>query len=349
MLKATNVSSLTAIFGNIAGKEQDREKLMDLYWNRAELKKEFAGMRKEQLRLQDRIKQQEGRSARIQQKLEHLEGLLVDPKWAHNVVVHYQLRGLSDRCHRKLAKFAEQLKQQREKKQHKSILHEWHASLASEIEQVQQQLLDKRESNHQLEDRLQAERRRLTSMSAFARFFRGKSVTATLDQLAEQVELAQIDEQLLGEKIVEIRNRKPPDAQGLDIPTKRSINLMIIAFTQQMYVHFAKCELADLIKEAGEKSVGAINYGTESECQHLLKRMHSCVDTIERGQDSAGILQQRAKLLGGRVKYPSAEDAVPASASAATLFKIDDSGVVRESELDLLGANYWGVNKVLSR
>ena len=187
------MSSLTAIFGSSAGKEQDSEKLMDLYWNRAELKKEFAGMRKEQHRLKDKIKKQDAMIARGRQQLGHLEDLLADPLWAHNVVVHFQLRGLAERCQNKLANFAEQLKQQREQKQHESLLGEWQAGLALEAEQVQQQMLDKQEFIHQLEDQLQAERRRLASMSIFTRLFRGRSVTRTLDDLAERVETAQLD------------------------------------------------------------------------------------------------------------------------------------------------------------
>ena len=56
-------------------------------------------------------------AARITQKLEHLEGLLVDPEWVHTVVVFYQLRHMNRRCASKLGKFAEQLKQQRERRQ----------------------------------------------------------------------------------------------------------------------------------------------------------------------------------------------------------------------------------------
>jgi len=42
------VTSLTAIFGNSEEKPQeDSEKLLQLYWNRAELKKEFADLRNE--------------------------------------------------------------------------------------------------------------------------------------------------------------------------------------------------------------------------------------------------------------------------------------------------------------
>ena len=63
------MTSLTAIFGNSEEKPQeDSEKLLQLYWNRAELKKEFADLRNEKFRLQERIKQHEGATARVHQK-----------------------------------------------------------------------------------------------------------------------------------------------------------------------------------------------------------------------------------------------------------------------------------------
>ena len=343
------MSSLTAIFGSSAEKEQDSEKLMDLYWNRAELKKEFAGMRKEQFQLKDKIKKQDAMIARGRQKLDHLEGLLADPEWAHNVVVHFQLRGLSDRCQNKLASFAELLKQQREQKQHESLLGEWHTELAQEAEQVQQQILDKQEYIHRLEDQLQAERRRLTSMSAIARLFKGRSITTTLDDLAEQVETAQQEENALGEEIDAVRDREPPDTQGLDIPTKRSINFMILAFAQQIYLHFEEEELAALIRDATDRSVGTVNYGNRDDCMELLRRMQSSADELEQSTDFAGDLQKRARTLSEHAKFQDNSGAVPSAATVARLIRIDGDGVVTESELDMLGENYWGIAQMLSR
>ena len=148
------MSNLTAIFGSSAEKSQDSEKLMDLYWNRAELKKEFAGMRKEQFRLKDKIKRQEGATARLQQQLDYLEDLLLDPQLAPNVVVYYQLRSMAVQSERKLGKFAEQLKQQREQKEHDSFLGDWNDKLTEEAGQVKIQILEKRDQVQQLEGQL---------------------------------------------------------------------------------------------------------------------------------------------------------------------------------------------------
>ncbi|RLA33554.1 MAG: hypothetical protein DRR11_03370 [Gammaproteobacteria bacterium] len=343
------MSNLTAIFGSSAEKSQDSEKLMDLYWNRAELKKEFAGMRKEQFRLEDKIKRQEGATARLQQKLDYLEDLLIDPQQAHNVVVYFQFRGMAMQSERKLAKFAEQLKQQREQKEHDSFLGDWNDKLLEEASQVKLQILEKRDQVQQLEDQLQAERQRLTAMSAFVRFFRGRSLTKLLDDLATQIETAQQEEQTLKEDVKIIKNRQPPGSQGLDIATKRSINLMILAFAQHLYVHFANDDLVDLIKEAGEKSVGAIAYGSKYECEQLLTRMQKCNEKFEQNTDFADTLQKRALLLGERAKFHQNTDAVPDSESVRALFRIGDDGLIRESDVNMLGDNYWGISKVLSR
>ncbi len=343
------MSNLTAIFGSSAEKSQDSEKLMDLYWNRAELKKEFAGMRKEQFRLQDKIKRQKGASARLQQKLDYLEDLLIDPQQAHNVVVYFQFRGLALQSERKLAKFAEQLKQQREQKEHDSFLGDWNDKLLEEASQVKLQILEKRDQVQQLEDQLQAERRRLTTMSAVVRFFRGRSLTKLLDNLATQIETAQQEEQTLKEDVKTIKNRQPPGSQGLDIATKRSINLMILAFAQHLYVHFADDDLVDLIKEAGEKSVGAIAYGSKYECEQLLQRMQKCNEKFEQNTDFANTLQKRALLLGERAKFHQNTDAVPDPESVRALFRIGDDGQIRESDINMLGNNYWGIGRVLSR
>ena len=344
------MSSLTAIFGSSEEKPQeDSEKLLQLYWNRAELKKEFAGMRKEQFRLQDRIKQQEGSTARLQQKLDHLEDLLVDPQWVHNVVVFYQLRGLAGICERKLAKFAEQLKQQREQKQHNSVLVQWNDSRTQEARAFEQQVLTSRDTVQQLEDQLQSERHRLMNMSGFLKIFRRRTVTSILDNLAEQIDIVRQEETDLVSQLEEVRNRLPPDAAGLEIPVKRSINLMILAFAQQLFLHFSDDDLAAMAKESREKSVGAVNYGDRRECDHLLTRILARVQNMEQTSDFAEVLQKRAQLLGKTALFRQDTDAVPIAGSVSTLYNIDKNGLVRESDGNLLGENYWGIGAILSR
>jgi hypothetical protein len=341
---------LTAIFGSTQEKsEEESDKLLNLYWNRAELKKEFANLRNEQFRLKDCIKRQEGSTARIQQKLDHLEQLLLDPEWVYSVVTYYQLQALNLRCKSKLAKFAEQLKQRREQKQNSQLLVDWNERRAEDSAEIERQIGEKRMQVQLLEDQLQSERQRLVSMSGFLRIFRRRSITATLDNLAETIDSTQVAEEQLLLRYDEVQKQQAPDTQGLDIPTKRSINCMILAFTQQLYLHFGRDGVAGLAKEAGEKSVGAINYGSKADCDRVIARVRERIESFEKESEFAQILQQRVKLIAEYVMYRNDDEAVPTSGSVATLYEISENGAIKTRDADLLGQDYWGIAGILSR
>ena len=344
------MTSLTAIFGSSDEKSQeDSEKLLELYWNRAELKKEFADLRNEKFSLQDRLKEQEGATARVHQKLNHLEQLLLDPKWVNSVAVYYQLQLLNRRCESKLAKFAEQLKLQREEKQNSQLMSDWKADCVAEAKVVEAQIGEHRLQTQMLEDRLQAEQHKLVTMSGFMRFFRNRSVTAELDSIAASIDAAQQTEEQMLARFEEIQNRQPPDTQGLDIATKRIINFMILAFSQQMFLHFREDDLAGMAKSACDKSIGSVNYGDKAECDGVIELIHRSLEAFEKATSYADILQQRAKLIADNARFDKDHDAVPVSGSVATVYEITTKGVIKQHDANLLGEDYWNLSGVLSR
>lgn len=348
-VKELDLSSLTAIFGNSEEDSPDNEKLLHLYWNRNELKKEFAGMRKEQFRLQDKMRQQEGVSARLQQKIDHLEGLLIDPEWARSVLVFFQLRSVALRCEKKLAKFAEQLKQQREQKQNRLRLDGWNELRADEARPLKENMLDLRNNVQQFQDQAQAEQLKLDSLTGFFSLFKRRPVATILENLAEQIRSEEAEENRIRTQLAEIETRTPPDAEGLDTQAKRSINCMIIAYAQQLYIQFGDDELVGLIKEASEKSVGSVTYGIEAECEAILERIRQSIKAMDSDTDFADVMQKRAKLIADKALFNRDDDAVPVAGTVRTLFKIDKNGLIRESDANLLGENYWRIAKIFSR
>jgi hypothetical protein len=343
------VAGLTGIFKTVPEAPQDADKLVDLFRNRAELKKEFAALRNEKYQLQDRIKERQGTIERVQQKLNHLESLLLDPEWVHNVVVFYQLRRLARHCENKVARFAEQLKQQREEKTHGKVLAAWRQQIDKEAEKVERKIGEHRMRLQLLEDQLLAERHKLTTMGGISKMLHGRSQEATVDEIAASIEEAQGEEKTLLLELQRIRNTAAPDPVGLDTAAKRSINFMILSFAQQLYLDFKEDDLAGLAKEASEKSVGAVNYGRRPDCDELLTILAKRREELDQVPDFAGILQKRAKLIAKHAVFRSDDDAVPAPGSVATVYEITANGVVRQSDANLLGENYFAVAKVLSR
>ena len=325
------------------------DKLHELYWNRAELKQAYAKQADEVHRLTKLIREQEGSTARVQQKLNHLENLLLDPEWVHNVVVFYQLRSLNARCCRRLAKFAEQLKQQREQRVHQGHLVGWNEKRKRDAGVVEARIGELRGSVQTLEDALVAERQRLEDMNGISKMFRGRQASRELETLEQQLAAAQAeDRELLGE-LEAIRRREPPEVPGLDVAAKRSINLMILAFAQDLYLRFEDRNLAAMVKEASEKSVGAINYGTREDCDRLLGRLAAQIERLEQAPELADVLKRRVAKIAEHADFGSDEESVPRAGTVATLFAFDAGGAVRSSDANLLGEDYWKLSQVLSR
>jgi hypothetical protein len=343
------VTNLTGLFKTAPEETRDKDKLVDLFRNRAELKKEFAALRDEKYQLQDRIKQHKGATARAQQQMDHLENLLSDREWVHNVVAFYQLRRLAAKCNAKLSKFAEQLKQQREQRAHGHLLAEWNEQRGEQAAAIEAEIGEQRLQSQLLEDRLQAVRNKLAAMNSFVKMFRKNSLEADIDQIVARTELVQAKENKLLMALQEIQNLDPPDPEGLDIASKRTINFMILSFVQQLYLHFEEDGLAAMAKESTEKSVGAVNYGSKYECDEITERVEKRLDTMKSVSEFAEILQKRAKLIAGHAMFRNDDDVVPVPGSVATVYAIDPNGVVREKDLSILGDNYFDVAKALSR
>ena len=343
------MASLTAIFGNSETDEIESEKLLELYWNRAELKKEFARLRDEKFELEKRIEEHQGAEARLEQKYESLESLLLDPEWVYSVVVHYQLRALNESLKRKVMRFAEQLKQQQEKHEHRRLMQAWEDEKNAEIEEISALISEQRRQVQTLEQNLMGVRQRFAEMGAIARFFKKRGVTRELDEIVATIEVHQAEENKLLDAIEEIKAREAPDTQGLTIGQKRSINFMILSFVQHIYLHFEADNLAPMAKEAGDKSVGAIRYGTKEECDRLLGRFRDRAATFDSSGDFASTLKMRAKLLAETANFREDDQVLPIPNTVATLYRIAGGQVVDQKDRNLLGENYWAIGDAVSR
>ena len=343
------MASLIGLFKSDSEELGDSEKLLDLYWNRAELKKEFAALRDEKFQLQDHIKHHEGLVAGVQQKMTHLESLLQDREWVHNVVAFYQLRRLAVYCHGKLARFAEELKQQREHRVHSKVLDSWKEKCRVEANLIERQIGEYRMQVQMLEDQLQSERHKLMTMSGIAKLFRGRKLARAIDEIVVKIETGQQQEHELLLALEKLQNLDPPNHQGLDTAAKRSINFMILSYAQQLYLHFAEDNLAVLAKEASEKSVGAVSYGDKQDCDNLVDLLEKRWESMEKVVDTPEVLQKRAQLIAENASFRDKDDVVPVPASVATIFAVDMNGAIREKDVRMLGDNYFGIEKVLSR
>ena len=343
------MAGLTEIFKHAEEPEQDTDKLVDLFRNRSELKKEFAALRDEKYQLEDRIKEHRGAIERVEQKLNHLEALLLDPEWVHNVVTFYQLRRLAAHCEARLERFAEQLKQQREKRIRDKTLAAWKQTLDEKRARVAEKHGEQRLRLQALEDQLESERQTLETMGGLSRLVRGKAQSAGIEVTESRLAAAQAKEAELLDELDRIDRTEPPPQEGLDIGAKRSINFMVLSFAQQLYLDYLEDNLATMAKEASDKSVGAVNYGSKQDCDEILERLAIRREEVGQQEPDTEVLQERARQIARQATFRSDDEAVPTSASVATVFDVMANSAISRLDANLLGENYFKVAGVLSR
>src|SRR5579863_2183023 len=105
--------------------EVDDDRVLHLFRNRAELKKSHISLQDEVQRLKDRVKQQEGATARVQEMLQGLEGRLSQPDTAYPTLVFYQLRELWNLGRTLITQFVTELAEQQEERERRAFLAEY--------------------------------------------------------------------------------------------------------------------------------------------------------------------------------------------------------------------------------
>ncbi len=338
-----------AILSSNKAEAQDSEKLLNLYRSRVELKKAFSEAKAEKHALNKIVHERDGSVARLEQKLAQIEDLLLDPEWVYPVAVHYQLRALNDRCRARVATFAEQLKRRQESRKHKALLDNWNAKKAGQASKVENELSIALQGIQASDQRIAEAEAEHGARPIFFRIFKLRAFRKERIRLENAKTLLQQKEMELRLVLEDLQRTAAPEQQGLDQAAKRSINFMILSFAQQLYIQFGDLNIASLVKEAGDKAAGSIKYGNREDCQRLLEEVESRWDSFDNVGSYADALQKRAKLLSERAMFMNEDDVVPVPGSVATLICINDGGAVTERNADLLGEDYWGLTKVLSR
>ena len=326
----------------------DDDRLVSLFRNRAELKREFAELRDERFRLEERVREEQGATARVKQQLEHLENLLFDPKWSASVAVHYQLRSLHRRCESRVARFAERLKSQREQRANASVKTDWQAERDAAISALERRIGDHRLQTTELEEQLQQVEDRSTQ-SGVRRLLTGTELEARQVELQARIASFGRQEKKLLAEYDRLRSEEGPEIVGLDIDTKRSINFLVLAFVQHLYQVLDSVGVAGLVKEAADKSVGGVNYGTRRDCDAILRRADSGIVALRNATADREKLAERARRLAEQARFRFEDDVVPIAASVATFYRLADDGSASAEDLNLLGEDYWSVGIYLSR
>lgn len=335
---------ISPLFGKTENGIGDEEQLLKLFWNRAELKKELAKLRREVLRASEKLSQQEALTLRLQERLEQLESQLGNPETAFNIVTYYQLKGVWNLCHNKLMAISNELSRAHHDKQYRQHVAKFRRTLNASLSGVQNALNEVNRSGEKLSEDIRELREKRSASFGIWNFFRRRRLTAEIRE--KRLERRAITMRL-GELTEELQSRssqEPPEFPGLSTATKRAINLRVIAYAQELYLHFADQEIGKLARESSIRGFDDLKFGSKRDCRAISGHIENQLRLLAADSNMQLRVRTRTEFLKPEMHYRQDADTVPIAGTLGSIPVLKTSGKkVASVGVNILGDEYWDV------
>lgn len=292
---------------------QDAEELrvVQLFRNRAELKKAYASLQDEIHRLQDRLKQQEGATARVQEMLEALELRLAAPDSAWPALVFYQLRGLWALGRDLLARLVADLARQQEEKERRQHLTESNRRQFARRQALEAQLREAETAAAEAAARVTDARRRLAGMTRFWHYLRRRDLEHRVQILDADAKAAATALDGAREAVEALASEQAAEFPGLTVEARRAINLAAIGYAELLCLRLARTSLVAKAKDAAARREAVDDYGTREECERLMADIARAKVILQQRAQLSQELRARTDRLRQLARYRDARDTVP--------------------------------------
>jgi hypothetical protein len=337
-------------FGPKAKATED-ERLVQLFKNRAGLKKAYGDLQDDVYELKQRLKQQEAETGKAQEQMESLETLLGNPQTGYSALVFHQLRGLWRACNLQLAQFAGELERQQEERERQRQTFEFNQQSRAKLEQLDAQLAAANDVAVERQRLLDDLTQRLQSLRGFWNYFRRRKLTAQIAGERVHVDAAHQDAARLREEHTALEQQQAPPFPGLSLEGRRAINLAIIAYALVLGARLSTEGLATRVRESMTKRVHEAQYGGREDCESLMVAIAQALVAVKSRAGFAPQIKTCVEEIKEVAQYRSDNDSVPlAETLAGVVPKAAEGGTMLAlSAPQILADDYWSIYRVLLR
>jgi chromosome segregation ATPase len=331
----------------LSGREPsvEDERLVALFRNRAELKKELTALDDELHRLRDRLKLQEGSTMRVEEQMAALEQYLGRPEEGYKCLAYFQLRALWRTASRRLEQFGSELARQQKDRERKAQLAAHDRDKRERMAGVERELVEARVLAEQLQAEQKLARQRLEQLTGFWNYFRRRSLVDSLVTRGLRIESASQQVADLNAQLQAISGEPAPLFEGIGVEGRRAINLAVIAYAEMLYDRLARDDLAELARHTTLKRVFDTTYGTPADCQALMQKAARATAEVERMEEDLAEIKTRAERLKRTAGYRTEVDVVPVTDSVAPP-RVPEA---RRAPTNVLLDEYWDLYRALAR
>jgi len=291
------------------------ERLMQLFRNRAQLKKAHQELQNQYHFLEEKLKNAEASTRRAEERLDAIERLMAKPEAGYNGMVYFQLRALWRACNDQLRTFADELRKQQEERERKKQLQLVNQDRQHRTEEVNDLIMQLKDEADAVAEELASLNERQARLRGIWNYFRRRELASRLAQKRAQHAAARTRMEEMFDRRLKVENEPWPEFPGLSVEGRRIINIAVIAFAQHLFGHFSENNISRLAREAVTRPIQDLKYGTEKECTYLIEKIQKLMlDLKDRHLNVPG-LKELAQEIRRHVEFRNDEEAVPVASS----------------------------------
>ena len=345
------LSNLRQLLAPGARQPVEDERLLQLYWNRAELKKELSRLQDERHKLLEQLRNHEATFVRHNEQLLHLEEFLGNPETGAHALVYFQLRSLWRASSAKVARFAQQLQQQQADREQRRQQLEFDRTRRQQLADFDRRIAAARSRAEMMDAQLKLQEVKLAEMRGFWNYARRRRLTEEIAAEREQWDLAVTELTDLSDDRTALEEKAPPAFEGISIDGRRIVNTAVIAYAQQLVTQLSGGGLAVLAKETTTKRVFDMKYGTRDECSRFMLLLREALAAVKNEKDDLSGLKERTDALRAVAAYRSDADTVPLTDSIGTMpvppAPVSGLETGNRAGVNVLVDDYWDLYQAL--
>ncbi|MGB5623232.1 MAG: hypothetical protein WBN65_12115 [Gammaproteobacteria bacterium] len=325
--------------------EQD-EQLVNLFRNRAQLKKAYLELQDQCAGLKDQLRNSQASTRRAEERLEAIERLMARPEAGFSGLVYFQLRSLWRACNEQLKKFSEELQRQQDDRERKRQILRFNEDRGRRLADLADLLSRVKAESDVCSERVREIESELAQRRGFWNYFRRKELRSQqLEVASDQAAVRQRLDELI-ERRIKIESEPWPEFTGLSIEGRRAINIAAIAYAHQLFTQLSVIDIARLCKDAVVRPIQDHKYGSEEDCSRLIGKIQKLSEQVSAGQVDAEKLRRVARDIRKHAEFRNPDETVPVASSLDDMMFHDSDGRPVPAQVNVMAEEYWDLYDV---
>lgn len=325
--------------------DPEDERVLNLFQNRAQMKKALGDAQDELHRLKDRIKLQEAATARVREQLEQLETHLGAPLTGLQSLVHYQLRDLWSAGHAQIQRLLREQAQQREERERRQFMADLNRQLFERSQQARADCAQAERVTAEVRARIAGLQAQWVKSQRWWHYFKRRDLKRRMQAVRGEAADAEDQLQQARERLVQVEEAGGTRYPGLSLQARRTLNLMAIACAQLQAVRLTPQSLLARCVEATSRSEPQFEGGGDAAAALAMIQevARAKAAMIKNSAEMQSDIRKLADHLAAQVRFVGDSHVLPSEQSVQAALR---SGLGRGERMswNLLSDDLWSVS-----